>query len=29
VTRDSHYSPSINDLNDICKKDQIDHNLQN
>ena len=29
MTRVSYYSPSVNDLNSICKKDQIDHKLQN
>ena len=28
MTCGSYYSPSVNDLNGVCKKDQIDHKLQ-
>jgi len=28
MTHGSYCSPLVNDLNDVCKKDQIDHNLQ-
>ena len=28
VTRDNHCSPFVNDLNGVCKKDEIDHQLQ-
>ena len=28
MTHDNYYSPSVNDLNGVCKKDQIDHKLQ-
>jgi len=28
VTRSSYCSPPINNLNGVCKKDQIDHKLQ-
>jgi len=28
VTRDGYCSPSVNDLDDVCKKNQIDHNLK-